>query len=204
MSDGTRDRTDFEDHDDLEGLAGFYRLLSRLWVTEVDPEWFEALSSGSLSDVAENLDLPVEGDAVELIEQLAVEYCQLMVGPQGHVPPHQSVWTDGQLQGQTAVSMQQYLDVVGQEVESTMSDHLGVQLGVMGLIVDELAESLHDDRKREGLMELARSFFSLHVAWIERFLVRAREMTGSEFYGRLIEVTDEFLSQERVEWLGKT
>ena len=193
---------DVPDRDDLEGLAGFYRLLSRLWVAEIDQEWFDALSSGSLSEVAADLGLQVEGSAKEVIEQLATEYCRLVIGPQGHIPPHQSVWTEGQFQGHTAVSMQQYLEVVGEEVDSTMSDHLGVQLGVMSLVVDELASSLKDDTKRNSLTELARSFFSDHVEWIEQFLVQAGKSTGSEFYSRLIAVTGEFLVAERREWLA--
>ena len=195
---------DVPDREDLEGLAGFYRLLSRLWVAEIDPEWFEALSDGSLSEVAEDLGLQVEGSAEEAIEQLATEYCRLMIGPQGHIPPHQSVWTEGQFQGHTAVSMQHYLEVVGEEVDSTMSDHLGVQLGVMGLVVDELADSLQDNTKRNSLTELARSFFGDHVEWIKQFLVRAGTSTGSKFYGRLITVTEEFLVAERREWLSET
>ena len=43
------------DDEDLEGLGGFYRLLSRLWVAEIDQEWLEALTEGSLSDVARDL-----------------------------------------------------------------------------------------------------------------------------------------------------
>ena len=195
---------DVPDRDDLEGLAGFYRLLSRLWVAEIDQEWFDALSSGSLSEVAADLGLQVEGSAKEVIEQLATEYCRLMIGPQGHIPPHQSVWTEGQFQGHTTVSMQRYLEVVGEEVDSTMCDHLGVQLGVMGLVVDELADSLQDNTKRNSLTELARSFFGDHVAWIEQFLMRAGTSTGSKFYGRLIAVTGEFLHAERHEWLAES
>ena len=195
---------DVPDRDDLEGLAGFYRLLSRLWVAEIDQEWFDALSSGSLSEVAADLGLQVEGSAKEVIEQLATEYCRLVIGPQGHIPPHQSVWTEGQFQGHTTVSMQRYLEVVGEEVNSTMCDHLGVQLGVMGLVVDELADSLQDNTKRNSLTELARSFFGDHVEWIKQFLVRAGTSTGSKFYGRLITVTEEFLVAERREWLSET
>ena len=202
MNEGT-ERTDVPDRDDLEGLAGFYRLLSRLWVAEIDQEWFEALSVGSLAEVAADLGLQVEGPVEEVIEKLAIEYCRLLIGPQGHIPPHQSVWTEGQFQGNTAVSMQRYLEVVGEEVDSTMCDHLGVQLGVMGLVIDELAGSLEDDTKRNSLTELARSFFGDHVAWIEQFLVRAGESTASEFYGRLIAVTGEFLAEERREWLAE-
>ncbi|MBQ10131.1 MAG: hypothetical protein CMJ45_01095 [Planctomyces sp.] len=187
--------------EDLEGLAGFYRLLSRLWVAEIDPEWFEALANGSLSEVAADLGLPVAGSAEEVIEQLATEYCRLMIGPQDHVPPHQSVWTEGQFQGHTAVSMQRYLEVVGEKVDSTMSDHIGVQLGVMSLMVDELASSLQDDTKRNSLKELVRSFFGEHVEWIQQFLVQAGKSTESEFYSRLIAVTGEFLAEERREWL---
>ena len=189
---------DVLDREDLEGLAGFYQLLSRLWVAEIDEMWFEVLSEGSLAESAGELGLRLEGPGDEVIEQLAIEYCQLMIGPHGHIPPHQSVWSEGQFQGKTVVSMQQYLEVVGEQVDSTMRDHLGVQLGVMGMVVDELS-----DTRRNDLTELARSFFGDHVAWIEQFLVRAGESTASKFYGRLIAVTAEFLAEERREWLAE-
>ena len=195
---------DVPNREDLEGLAGFYRLLSRLWVAEIDEMWFEVLSEGSLAEAAEDLGLRLEGPPAEVIEQLAIEYCQLMIGPQGHVPPHQSVWSEGQFQGNPVVSMQQYLDVVGEQIDSTMRDHLGVQLGVMGMVVDELSSSLEDDTRRNDLMEMARSFFGDHVAWIEQFLVRAGESTESKFYGRLIAVTREFLAEECREWLEES
>ena len=95
---------DVLDREDLEGLAGFYQLLSRLWVAEIDEMWFEVLSEGSLAGAAGELGLQLEGPVDEVIEQLAIEYCQLMIGPQGHVPPHQSVWSEGQFQGNPVVS----------------------------------------------------------------------------------------------------
>jgi len=189
------------DDEDLEGLDGFYRFLSRLWVAEIDQEWFEALTEGSLSDVARDLELPVDEATTDEVERLAVDYCGLMIGPHGHVAPHQSVWAEGQFQGNTVISMQQFLDVVGEEVDSTMSDHLGVQLGVMGRIIEELAGSSDDAGKRDDLVELAQAFFVTHVAWIEQFLTHAAESNRSAFYGRLIEVTSEFLGQERNTWI---
>jgi TorA maturation chaperone TorD len=189
------------DDEDLEGLVGFYRLLSRLWVAEIDQEWLEALVEGSLSDVACDLELPVDEATSDEVERLAVDYCGLMIGPHGHVAPHQSVWAEGQFQGNTVISMKQFLDVVGEEVDSSMSDHLGVQLGVMGRIVEELAGSPDDAGKRDDLVELGQAFFVTHVAWIQQFLARAAESNGSDFYGRLIEITAEFLEQERTTWI---
>ena len=79
------------DAEDLEGLAGFYRLLSRLWVSELDAEWLETLVDGSLADVAEELEFPLDGPREEVLEQLAIEYCGLVIGPKNHVPPHESL-----------------------------------------------------------------------------------------------------------------
>ena len=199
------------DAEDLEGLAGFYRLLSRLWVSELDAEWLEMLVDGSLADVAEELEFPLDGPREEVLEQLAIEYCGLVIGPKNHVPPHQSVWVEGQLHGQTVVSMQQFLEVVREEVDATMSDHLGVQLGVMGIIVESLAESqaMPETGTETGtekgsdvteLTELARVFFATHIMWITRFLARAGAATDSKFYLRLIAVTSEFLAEEHEVW----
>ena len=105
------------------------------------------------------------------------------------------------------VSMQQFLEVVREEVDATMSDHLGVQLGVMGIIVESLAESLaiaETGTEKGGdvteLTELARVFFATHVMWITRFLARAGAATDSKFYLRLIVVTSEFLAEEHEVW----
>ncbi len=193
------------DADDLEGLAGFYHLLSRLWISELDDEWLTALREGTLADAASDLDLPIGGELAELRERLATEYCALLIGPQEHVSPHQSVWVEGQLQGQTVISMQQFLEVVGEEADHTLCDHLGVQLGVMARIVDELATTAAEpDETQDAVAELiglAQAFFGTHVDWIGRFLEAARNTTNSPFYGQLVEVTREFLAEEHDIWL---
>ena len=73
--------------------SGLYRLLGRLWLREMDQDALRELGRPPLCDSFVNAGgvLPTNDD-LEMIEQLAVDYCQLFVGPAGHLPPVQSVW----------------------------------------------------------------------------------------------------------------
>ena len=188
--------------DEFSAAAGFYHLLERLWLTEVDTSLLQELQHGSLKTLAAELELPVN-DAPQhtLLENLAVAYCQLLVGPANHVPPYQSVWTEGQFQSAATTSMQAYLDVLGEATtESSMLDHLGIQFRVMRSILSELAASDHESPRHAELHAMATQFFHDHLTWPGKFLNAAEQATESAFYQQLVRVTVDFLEQEQHYW----
>ena len=77
-----------------------------------------------------------------VIEQLKVDYCELLVGPKGHISPVQSVWADNQFQSKTAASMNRFFELIPEyKPESNLSDHIGVQLDFLSAILRQTDES---------------------------------------------------------------
>ena len=184
--------------DELASLAGTYRLLARLWIREVDDQLLAILLVPPLCDVftAAGGTLPVNV-APSTLEELAVDYCQLFLGPANHLPPFQSVWQHGQFQSESAKSMQHYVSVAGYETGSLMVDHLGVQLDVMGRFLDFGLESVqHSD----DVFDLASTYFAEHLTWVAPLLEAAINRAETDFYRSTIHMTRDFLSSEKTFW----
>ena len=181
--------------------AGTYRLLSRLWLREVDQELATLLNAEPLRSAYLDVGgtLPPTTDVP--LEFLAQDYCQLFVGPRNHLPPVQSVWSTGTFQSEAADSMQTYLQILlGDANEHPIVDHLGVQLSVMAMLLEYVgaAPNQHDLRTIETI---AARFFAEHLTWPSRLIQHARDQAASDFYESLMRVTAEFLSQESAYWV---
>jgi TorA maturation chaperone TorD len=117
-----------------------------------------------------------------MIEQLAAEYCRLLVGPKGHVSPVESVWADNQFQSKTAASMRRFFELIPDYVpESNLSDHLGVQLDFLGDLIDRTEAGASD--------EITKHFVAVHLNWVPGFLDRVEQRDDSKFYSGLASVT---------------
>ena len=182
--------------DEATALAGTYRLLGRLWMREADEALLTELQRSPLCEFYRAVGGNVSHDAGDAaaIEALAVDYCQLLVGPKEHLPPYQSVWQAGQLQGETTTSMKNFAEVVAYETSALptgmLLDHFAVQLDVMGHILQQLAAH---PLETESLLEIANSFRAIHLGWVSNLLRSARSQARTDFYRSVIEVTHNFL-----------
>jgi TorA maturation chaperone TorD len=179
-----------ESLDELVAASAAYQLLARLWLREVDIAMLRLISQSALAECF-TLDTVPSGRDSDLIDHLAGDYCQLFIGPAGHLPPFQSVWEAGQFQSSAAASMSQFIDVTGYDDSSqgTMADHLGVQLGVMGLISRQCADRQSNLEELSQLMELKRAYFMRHLTWTEELLQQAIRKAESEFYESVLLTT---------------
>lgn len=194
--------TDQATNEEFSALAGFYQLLQRLWLSEIDGPLLAELQHGSLADLAQELEIPIDHGPPELVlEDLAVAYCHLLLGPANHVPPYQSVWTEGQFQSAATTSMQSYLEIVGEQPsDSSMVDHLGIQFSVMTRIISELATCPPGTPRYSELHAMAQQFYHDHLSWPTKFLAAAQQATESPFYQGVARITAVFLDQEREYW----
>ena len=187
--------------DDAAARSGTYRLLARLWLREVDRDLVRELRSPPVGDyfIAAGGILPA-GEDESTIERLAIDYCRLFVGPTGHLPPYQSVWQTGQLQGTTAASMKQFAAAAGYDrtglASGTMLDHLGVQLDVMGHILGHIATWPPNSEDLDQAWELANSFLHAHLLWPADLFDAAQSGAETEFYQSAIELTRALLASE--------
>lgn len=177
---------------ELEARAGVYELLSRLWLYEVEAELLADLTSGPLAAAWSEFG----GPSIEAsqLDDLAVEYCRLFVGPRDQVPPFQSVWETGQHGGEAVASMRECLELLSEPVPKLdeIPDHLGVQLFLMGVFLRCLAA----DPTSEDLQDIVEGFAAEHLNWPTKMLDAAAAHSETEFYGFLIETTRQFLEME--------
>jgi TorA maturation chaperone TorD len=193
--------TTFLSLEEAASRCGTYRLLARLWLREVDLVVLQELCRPPLRDtfVAAGGILPPD-DSGATIENLAIAYCKLFVGPANHLPPFQSVWQDGQFQGAVTASMREMIEIVGYDVDrlpgGVMLDHFGVQLNVMGHILDIITSWPSDAESLGPVWELANTFFAAHLLWPTDMLEAAMRLADDDFYRSTIMLTREFLKSE--------
>ena len=187
------------DNDDAVADNGMYHLLARLWLYEVDEPLLIGLTTAPMRELylAAGGRLPSNTDSTaHTIDDLAVDYCQLFVGPQQAASPYQSVWLTGEFQGKPVESMQQFVDVIRFNVKclpsGTMLDHLGTQL----LVMAAMNQALTSEFIPQTLLEIRSEFFRRHLLWPERLLAAAEEHSQTPFYRSLATVTREFLNGE--------
>mgnify|MGYP002626373304 CR=1 FL=1 len=182
-------------HDELTARSGMYRLLARIWLREVDQSLLQQLASAEMRDafVGAGGALPAD-DSDETIEELAIDYCQLFLGPKDHLPPFQSVWQSGQFEATDSESMQQFIEVVRYDSshipQGTMPDHLGLQLDLMAHLLGS--------SPGEEVQEVASYFFARHLQWPDGLLERASHLAKTDFYRSAVSLTREFLAAENL------
>jgi len=187
--------------EDASARSGVYRLLSRLWICELDLEWVQKLRAPPLCDSfsAAGGNLPTCDDE-PTVEELAIDYCRLFIGPSGHLPPYQSVWQTGQFEGTAVASMQTFIDLVGYNREALPTglslDHLGVQLDLMSHILGHVANWQSGANQLEQVLELAGSFFASHLRWPAELFQAATDRAKTDFYRSTITLTRQFLESE--------
>lgn len=186
---------------DNAARSGTYRLLARIWLREADQELIRELCAPPLCHSYEAAGgvLPA-GDAATTCEQLAIDYCRLFIGPAEHLPPFQSVWQSGQFQGAATESMKSFVDVVGYDTDllpaGMMLDHLGVQLDVMGHILNQISFWRTAPEGFDEVLQLARTFFARHLTWPADLLETAAIRARSDFYRSVVTMTGEFLDSD--------
>ena len=177
----------------LEERAAVYDLLARLWQSEIDAPLKAALNQEPIASQWRQCGgvLPQE-----TIEALAVDFCQLFIGPKDSIAPIQSVWSEGQLQGPSAAAMQRFLSLrLDDRWDATIPDHLGVQLALQGEFLRALADATPVQKiELESLIDV---FFENHLTWPEPLFEAAIRKAQTEFYRGMVKLTRDFLQMER-------
>ncbi len=184
---------------ELLSRAAVYRLLGRLWRRELDLTMLTELTEGPLRDafVQAGGILPTSVDAAT-IDELAFDYCQVFLGPSSHLPPYQSVWTEGQFQGAAIASLTQYVELLPTNLwaSESMLDHLGIELEVMAHLLEHTATTIDSPGALSLSREVIATFFRDHLCWTETLCKAAAERAQTEFYRAVMAMTSVFLADE--------
>ncbi|GBE57213.1 chaperone protein TorD [bacterium BMS3Abin01] len=198
------------------GLINIYSFLATIYNEEItapvlrqirNPRFLEALSS-----VGVQLDDDMfKGSEDRLVEDLAVEYARLFLGPGKHIPPYESVHherTDGDwgsLWGADTVAVKKFIESTGLEYRSEydgLPDHIGVELEFMKEVTRREAQAWEekDEDGADCCLKIKKKFIEEHLArWIPVFCDKVIAAANLSFYREIAAITKSFIEFERKE-----
>lgn len=190
--------------------SNIYGLLSLIYRREVTPDLLcrvkDPLFLGVFKDLGvEGIEAFLQSSEKKLIEDLAVEYTRLFLGPGRHVSPHESVhhqrddgrW--GQLWGESTVEVKKFIEASGLEYETDykgMPDHIGVEFEFMAALTQREAKawSEHDETAAIQCIEVQKKFLENHLGrWVPSFCEKVIKEAELPFYRAFAELTQRFI-----------
>jgi TorA maturation chaperone TorD len=192
---------------EVSHLHGFLAAVFRAEVTpellrEIrKPEFASALAEAGVALGEHVLSAP----EADVLEELAVEYAALFLGPGEHVSPHESVYAEhgtGSLWGEKTAEVLRYIKAAGFEYDESyrgIPDHISVELEFMAELARREAEAWArgDLAAAANCLEYEQDFIGEHLAsWVPRFCDKAADLTESEFYRAIVRLTADFIAGE--------
>ena len=149
----------------------------------------------------------------ELIEDLAVEYARLFVGPGKHISPHESVHLKneeggGLLWGEATAKVKKFIESAGFEYKSDyceIPDHIAVELEFMQGVTGRECRAWNE-KDNDGVfscLETEKKFIEEHlVRWVPLFCEEIISYAELPFYREMGKLTKRFIEFEKEE-IGK-
>lgn len=201
-------RKDVADH-----RSNIYGLLALVYRKEVTPDLLSQIKGprflGVFSDLGvEGMEAFLQSSEEKLIEDLAVEYARLFLGPGKHISPHESVhhqrgdgdW--GTLWGAATVDVKKFIEATGLEYEPDykgMPDHISVEFEFMAALAQREAQAWAEDDKKGArrYLDVQQTFLKEHLAqWIPDFCDKVIQQAELPFYRAVAELTRGFIEFE--------
>jgi len=203
-----------KDHDtQARHRSNIYGLLATVYQQEITSDLFQQIKDpqflGVLSDIGlEGVDDFLQNPDKKLLEDLAVEYTRLFLGPGKHVSPHESVHhqrEDGQwgkLWGASTAEVKNFIETTGLSYSHDfkgMPDHITVELEFMQQLTlhEEKAWKDEDADKATAFRNVEKKFIEEHLArWIPSFCEQVIQEAELPFYQSFAELTKHFIEYE--------
>ena len=205
-------RKDIADH-----RSNIYGLLALIYRREVTPDLLCRVKDprflGVFTDLGvEGIEAFLQSSEEKLIEDLAVEYTRLFLGPGKHISPHESVhhqredgdW--GTLWGAATVEVKKFIEAAGLEYESDykgMPDHVSVEFEFMAALARREAQvwSEGDEVVARRCLDVQKKFLKEHLMkWIPDFCEKVIQQAELPFYYAVAELTRSFIEFENKEF----
>jgi TorA maturation chaperone TorD len=207
--------TDSEMKEKVEGArirSNIYGFLSSMFREEITAERLRQIKDPAVKDVLTEMGVQYEifsqKDQDELLEDLAVEYARLFLGPDKHISPHESIHhqrDDGDWGGHwggSTVDVKKFIETAGLEYKeeySGMPDHISVELDFMKEAAGREARAI-EEKDWEGALycqKMEKKFICDHlIKWIPAFCDKIISQAEISFYGDLADVTKNFITLE--------
>ena len=206
--------------EDIKALAGhrssIYGFLAAVYRQEMTSELIQQMKDQRFQEVLSGLGVKLNNGFFQssekgLLENLAVEYVRLFVGPGKHISPHESVHhkkegvQSGQLWGELTAEVKRIIESSGLEYKSEftgMPDHISVELEFMQQVILREEQAWQDDDKQTALLCLKneKKFVDEHLfRWVPDFCEKVIETADWPFYREMARLTRSFIEFEKEE-----
>jgi TorA maturation chaperone TorD len=193
--------------------SNIYGFLATVYRQEITSDLLHQINDpqflGILSDIGlEGIDDFLQNPENELLEDLAVEYARLFLGPGKHVSPHESVHhqrDDGQwgnLWGASTAEVKKFIETTGLGYSDDFKgipDHITVELEFMQQLTlrEEQAWMNADADAAVSCRQTEKKFIEGHlVRWIPDFCKNVMQQAELPFYRALAALTRSFIEFE--------
>ncbi|MBT7356287.1 MAG: molecular chaperone TorD family protein [Rhodospirillaceae bacterium] len=166
--------------------------------------------SGSFHALNLSLDEMFENTPyVQLVDDLAVEFTRLFIGPTNHISPHESMHTEARfgekkaLWGDRTVEVKKFMQTVGLEVDDSfggMPDHISAEFEFMQQLLLKEANAWINEQDDLGrnILNIENKFYDEHLShWVSDFCDTVAELASHIFYRQFSEVTKGFMDFEK-------
>jgi len=194
-------------------IAGLYGFLALVFATEIHPDLLEQMRSEEFRELFSELGLTLgrefyNKNETELIDELAVEFTGLFIGPGHFISPHESVHRVrddgdyGKLWGADTVAVKKFIEAAGLSYRSDfggMPDHIAAELEFMQKLEERHTEAVNDGEKElaENLTLIKNRFFFEHLlAWAPGFFDKVGNKATTPFYREMARLAKTFIEQE--------
>ena len=196
-----------------------YGLLALMYRQEVTPELLSQVKDPRFLGVFADLDIDgiealLQSSEEKLIEDLAVEYTRLFLGPGKHISPLESIhhhrengdW--GTFWGSSAVDVKKFIEATGLNYQPDYKgfpDHISVEFELMEALIQRevKAWSEHDERTAIRCLEVQQKFLENHIGrWVPSFCEKVIKEARLPFYRAVAELTQRFINFEMQEING--
>ena len=194
--------------------SNIYGFLALIYRAEVTEKVLRHIKTPEFLYVLRNLGSQLEDDLLKspehkLIEDLAVEYTRLFIGPGKHISPHESVhhkrdngdW--GTLWGADTVAVKKFIAASGLEYHSGyagLPDHISVELEFMQKAALREAQAREENDNASALycLRMEKKFIDEHlIKWIPVFCDKIISEAELSFYMGMAVVTRNFIEFEK-------
>jgi TorA maturation chaperone TorD len=190
-------------------VGHLYGFLASLYRAELTRQHLHALRQPEMVAMLKAAGIDLQGafwsrpDA-QLLEDLAVEFTSLFLGPGGHISPHESVQVEehGGYWGDATTAVRRFITGTGIEYDpcyNGIPDHISVELEFLGELArrEGLAWERGDTVAARNCLAYQRDFLDEHLGqWVEKFCTRVVETAELSFYRDVAQVTAEFVRSE--------
>jgi len=190
--------------------SGLYGFLAEVFRAEPSPGLLHRIEDAGFAESLEAAGTHLSEELARqpedvLLEDLAVEYTRLFLGPGKHVRPYAATYLDGagaSLCGPTTVWVRDFMERAGFALapgHRNLPDHVFVEMEFMARMATREAEAVEagDAAAADQSRRIQKEFLEAHLGrWLPLFFGHAAEQAQLSFYRELARLAGHFLDSE--------